>query len=288
MNSLSDDEKSHLVAMQLASLEIAKATPSSDYDVVTFKYFQDEMKIVSDAATASVTALIDGAPSSLDTLKEIATSLGDNSNLSSALLASIGNVQAAVTAEAATRAAADTESDGKINYLRIRSENLQTNLDGDIQNLADEITLRDEQYQSVVSDIANESAARIDQDGAISLRIDDVEFTLGETLTSNANFAQAATEAVASELRSAVETRIETTNFLQEGLDSLGTNKFDQSDAHYSKRDDGAFQVDSYLYIGPLWRIAANNSSATAKKLVFEHLDSASQTWKVGVPFIRG
>jgi len=46
--------------------------------------------------------------------------------------------------------------------------------------------------------------------------------------------------------------------------------------------------VDSYLYIGPLWRIAANNSSATAKKLVFEHLDSASQTWKVGVPFIRG
>ena len=288
MNSLSDDEKSHLVAMQLASLEIAKATPSSDYDVVTFKYFQDEMKIVSDAATASVTALIDGAPSSLDTLKEIATSLGDNSNLSSALLASIGNVQAAVTAEAATRAAADTESDGKINYLRIRSENLQTNLDGDIQNLADEITLRDEQYQSVVSDIANESAARIDQDGAISLRIDDVEFTLGETLTSNANFAQAATEAVASELRSAVATRIETTNSLQEGLDSVGTNKFDQSDTHYSKRDDGAFQVDSYLYIGPLWRIAANNSSATAKKLVFEHLDSVSQTWQVGVPFIRG
>ena len=140
----------------------------------------------------------------------------------------------------------------------------------------------------MVSDIATESTARSDEDGAISRRIDDVEFTLGETLTSNANFAEAATEAVASELRSAVEARIETTNYLQEGLDSLGTNKFDQSDTHYSKRDDGAFQVDSYIYIGPLWRIAANNSSATAKKLVFEHLDSASQTWKVGVPFIRG
>ena len=118
MNSLSADEKSHLVTMQLASLEIAKATPSTDYDVVTFKFFQDEMKIVSDASTAAVTALIGGAPAQLDTLKEIATSLGDNSNLSSALLTSIGNVQAAVTAEAATRAAADTASVGNITGLQ--------------------------------------------------------------------------------------------------------------------------------------------------------------------------
>jgi len=224
MNFLSDDEKSHLVAMQLASLEIAKATPSSDHDVVTFKYFQDEMKIVSDAATASVTALIDGAPGQLDTLKEIADSLGNNADLSSVLLASVGNVQAAITAEASTRAAADTASDGKISLLTSRSNTLQTNLEKYIRDLEGEVFLRDEQYQSVIRDIASESAARIDEDGVISRRIDDVEFTLGETLTSNANFAQEATEAVASELRSAVETRIETTNFLQEGVDSVGTN----------------------------------------------------------------
>lgn len=288
MNSLSEDEKSQLVTMQLASLEIAKAIPSTEYDVVTFKYFQDELKTVADASTAAVTALIGGAPAQLDTLKEIATSLGDNSNLSSALLTSIGNVQAAVTAEATARAAADTASDGFINTLKSDNVANKAAIGKNIQDIADEVLLREEQYQSVVSNIANESAARIDEDGVISRRIDDVEFTLGETLTSNADFAREATETVASDLRSEVGNRIETTNFLQEGLDSVGTNKFDQSDTHYSKRDDGAFQVDSYLYIGPLWRIAANNSSATAKKLVFEHLESVSQTWKVGVPFIRG
>ena len=288
MNSISADDRTHLIAMQLASLEIAKGAPSSDFDVVTYRYFQDELKTVADASTAAVTALIGGAPSQLDTLKEIADSLGNNDNLSSALLASIGNVQAAVTAEAGTRAAADTASDGKINGLQSDMIFTKAAVGQNIQSIADETFLRDEQYQSVTRDIATEQQSRIDEDIAISRRIGEVDFDLRETLTSNANFAEAATEAVASELRSAVETRIETTNSLQEGLDSLGTDKFDRSDAHYSKRDDGAFQVDSYLYIGPLWRIAANNSSATAKKLVFEHLDNATQLWKVGVPFIRG
>ena len=288
MNSLTDDEKIHLITMQLASLEIAKASPSTDYDVVTFKYFQDELKTVADASTAAVTALIGGAPAQLDTLKEIATSLGDNSNLSSALLTSIGNVQAAVTAEAATRAAADTASVGNITGLQSDMVSTKATVANNVQDIADEVLLREEQYQSVVRDITTEQQSRIDEDHAISRRIDDVEFTSGETASTNATTAREATEAVASDLRNAVDNRIETTNFLQEGLDSLRTNKFDQSDTHYSKRDDGAFQVDSYIYIGPLWRIAANNSSATAKKLVFEHLDSASQTWKVGVPFIRG
>ena len=156
MNSLSADDRGHLVTMQLASLEIAKATPSSDYDVVTFKYFQDELKTVSDAATASVTALIDGAPGQLDTLKEIADSLGNNKTLSSTLVASISSVQAAVTLEASTRAADHTASDGKISLLTTRSNILQTNLEGDIQNLANEVFLRDEQYQSVTRDIANQ------------------------------------------------------------------------------------------------------------------------------------
>ena len=288
MNSLTDDEKINLITMQLASLEIAKATPSTDYDVVTYKFFQDELKTVSDAATASVTALIGGAPAQLDTLKEIADSLGNNSNLSSALLTSIGNVQAAVTAEATARAAADTASDGFINTLKSDMVSTKATVASNVQDIADEVLLREEQYRSFVRDITTEQQSRIDEDNAISRRIDDVEFTSGETASTNATTAREATEAVASDLRNAVDNRIETTNYLQEGLDSLGTNKFDQSDTHYSKRDDGAFQVDSYIYIGPLWRIAANNSSATAKKLVFEHLDSASQTWKVGVPFIRG
>ena len=34
MNSISADDRTHLVAMQLASLEIAKGAPSSDFDVV--------------------------------------------------------------------------------------------------------------------------------------------------------------------------------------------------------------------------------------------------------------
>jgi hypothetical protein len=52
---------------------------------------------------------------------------------------------------------------------------------------------------------------------------------------------------------------------------------------------DGNFGVseDSFLYIGDLWRIRANNSAGGPKKMQFEYSDDNGVTFKLGVPFIR-
>lgn len=45
----------------------------------------------SDAITAAVNALVDGAPTALDTLKELATAMGDSANFSATMTAALAN-----------------------------------------------------------------------------------------------------------------------------------------------------------------------------------------------------
>jgi hypothetical protein len=67
---------------------------------------------------------------------------------------------------------------------------------------------------------------------------------------------------------------------------TVEATKFDKSDK-YSKGDDGSFTVadQSYLYIGPYWRIVANSQNEY-DSLTFEH-QSKPGTWLAGLPIIK-
>ena len=106
MKDLTLVERGELAAMQLYSLEVAK-TPLTAYDVAHKEYVDTQFNSAVSLAQAGVTALINGAGPQLDTLKELADALLNNPSLGSALTSQIANVQSAVTAEAASRAASD-------------------------------------------------------------------------------------------------------------------------------------------------------------------------------------
>ena len=106
MKDLTLVERGELAAMQLYSLEVAK-TPVSAFDVTHKGYVDTKFETAVSLAQSNVNALIGGAGPAMDTLKELADALLNNPSLGSALTSQIATVQAAVTAEAASRAASD-------------------------------------------------------------------------------------------------------------------------------------------------------------------------------------
>ena len=105
MEYMSIEDVDSLAGMQLKSLEVAKVA-LTPFDVANKVYVDTRFAQAISTATQSVTDLVAGAPSQLDTLKEISNALLDNSNLGAVLTTHIGLVQASVTTEATVRAAA--------------------------------------------------------------------------------------------------------------------------------------------------------------------------------------
>jgi hypothetical protein len=185
------------------------------------------------------TQLVDGAPSILDTLKEISDALGNDNNLAATLTSQISNVQSALTQEVADRSSADGAHDNRLYAL--------------------EKALDKEQDKRATADSAH--------DNSISLL--------------NSAVSQEQTDRTAADSTLSVALAAETDRAL-----AVEATKFDKSDK-YSKGDDGSFTVadQSYLYIGPYWRIVANSQNEY-DSLTFEH-QSKPGTWLAGLPIIK-
>jgi hypothetical protein len=74
----------------------------------------------------------------------------------------------------------------------------------------------------------------------------------------------------------------------QSAVQSLSMSKFDAS-GFYSGGSESPFKVTegSYLYIGNMWRIYANNAGGK-KRLEFQYSSTGlDEDFKTSVPFIR-
>jgi len=81
------DDQDHVIA-NFASSGIVLNQPVTCTSTLSAPITTQQKKYVDD----SITALINGAPTTLDTLKELATALGNDSNLASRLSTSIANI----------------------------------------------------------------------------------------------------------------------------------------------------------------------------------------------------
>jgi len=265
MSVMTTDERDLLAGMQLSYLEVAK-TPVSAFDVAIKSYVDSKFDTAVGSATAAVTALIDSAPAQLDTLKEIADALGNDANLASTLTNQIGTTNAAITTEVGARSSADTLLEQKITAeanLRIAAD-------------ATEVVARD-------------AAILVESDRAKAVEeAVDLVLIAHSTAHTNASVERAAEVTARTAAVASLRTDLNNEVFARgNAITDLTNNKFDKS-IHYSGGTTPLkIAADSYLYIGDLWRIRANNTGV--KRLEFQYSASGMDAdFKTAVPFVRG
>ena len=136
------------VSAEQSARELADSGLSARLDVIEGSGEGSVAKAKADSlqyTDEKVAALVDSAPAILDTLKELAASLGDDPNFATTITNSLAATQAEVDAEEIRAAAAEAQ--------------LQANLDV-------------------------EEAARIAADDALDARVEDIETDLGTEITS--------------------------------------------------------------------------------------------------------
>lgn len=271
MEYLSNEEKANLADMQLNSLEVLK-TPVSEWDVAIKSYVDSKVATAEANASSAVTALLDGAPVQLNTLKELATALNNDANLASVLTVQISAVSASVTTEASARSSADaTLSAGlssESNARDLADATLNVRID-------DEVAIRVAQKAEIDLAVSTEVSNRI---SAVSTEMKDRE-DADASLRADLNLELSA--------RSFADEEIGQRITLEVG--ELAQRKFDSS-PYYSGGSESHFKVstDAYLYIGDNWRIRAN-TGGSAKRLEFQYsADGSDENFKTAVPFIRG
>ena len=280
MSTLSAEEKNGLADVQFKSLELFK-TPVTDYDVTQKLYVDTKFSAAVTSSTAAVTALIDGAPQQLNTLKELSSALLDNANLGSVLTSQISSVSASVTAEAATRASTDASHLGYINrnYDLIvqeqtdRAQNvasLQTSIGQVFTALQDEGVVRQAGDVGLLNTINADRLTRASGDTALHQRVD------AETLERQ-------------QADSTLSARVtDETKFREEAVTTLSATKQDVSPfISFGSEQMPTIADGAYLYIGSNWRIAAS-TAGQAKRLEFQHNSGApNEAWRTAVPFVR-
>ena len=230
---------------------------------------------VDTKVSTAVAALVDSAPAALDTLKEISLALGNDANLASTLIASIGVVQASVTTEASTRSSADTGLEGKVATEAKRAGDAEvalgvrvdTEVADRVAAVSDLSTLLQEESSSRVagdSDLTTllqeESSSRVSADNALTASIADEKKVSSDAVAAE---QKAREDAVSAESAARIAT------------DAL---KFDKVGGSVS----GEVTLDSYLNFGTNWRV---KGSASGDRIVFQH-KKADGSWKDGIPFI--
>ena len=280
MSTMTAAEIDALADTQFKSLEIYKV-PTTPFDVTQKAYVDNKFATAVTSSTAAVTALIDGAPDSLNTLREIASSLNDNANLATVLTNQISSVSASVTTEATARAAADAAHLGFINrnYNLItqeqedRAQNVQTLfgvLGQHFQFIETNNNVREQIDVRIEAQATTDRLARVAGDTALHQRVDtesssrqQADTTLSQRISDEEKYRQEAIETV-------INSKQDVSPFF-----SVGSEQ-------HPKISEGA-----YLYIGDHWRIAAS-TSGQAKRLCFEFNPlTPGSTWSVSVPFIR-
>ena len=173
------------MSAEYASLEVEKVvlhpigTPASD-DAVSKSY-------VDYHVSSEIALLVDSAPGVLNTLKEIASALGNDANLAVTLANSI-------SAETTARTLADIAQQFTIDGLSASSTSLRTDLTSEITLRAGEKIAIDSSISGVNFMLQEESGTRVSADTALESKIsdeksraEDVEGTHDSRLTSVEN-----------------------------------------------------------------------------------------------------
>ena len=207
----------------------------------------------------AISSLINSAPSTLDTLKEIATALNNDANLASTLANSISS-------EATSRAVADTLLSSQITALTTStSANLASETAARVaadatltSALNAEVSLRSAQKTAFDASLAAEISARAAADVALGLRVDD-EKTRAEAIES----------------------------YHGEQLESLIQNKVNKAGDTFTgdltvASSGSLVMEDSFIYFGAKWRVRA---SSDGSRIIFEYKKS-DNVWRMALPFI--
>lgn len=167
-------------------------------------------KAKSDAQSytdTKVAALVNSAPAVLDTLKELATALGDDPNFATTVAGQIGTVQTAVNNEVTARQSADTT--------------LQSNIDAEASTRAAAIT-------SLQNSLNSEISSRTSGDTALQTSITNEATTraaadtaLQNSLNSEVSRAQSAESTLTSSISSEATARANADTALSGRLDTL-------------------------------------------------------------------
>ena len=260
------------MSIEYASLEVEKVilhpigTPLAD-DAVSKSY-------VDLHVSQEIALLVDSAPSVLNTLKEIATALGNDANLAVTLSNSISaettartladaGLQTQVTALTTSTASALASA---VSTIASTTSAIQSALDSEISLRDDQKTSLDTAIADVSFQLTEESSSRVSSDNAFDLRIiaeeakrasDDA--SLGIRVDEEKTRAQGIEAGHATRLTSAEN------------------DKFDKAGGSIS----GAVVLDSYMYFGTAWRVKA---SADGSRIEFQF--KKTDTWKLALPFI--
>ena len=188
--------------------------------------------------TSAVSSLVNSAPATLDTLKEIATALGNDANLATTLANSISS-------EGTARSLADAGLQTQINALSTATggsggSSLQSQITAEISartsavsaeatraGLAEskEASDRASAVTGVQNNLNTEAKSRDDADIALGVRIDNEFLSRESSETSLGN-----------------------------SISALEDNKFNKVGGSLS----GEVTLDSYLNFGPNWRVKAS------------------------------
>ena len=223
------------MSYEYASLEVEKVVLhpnlglfSSD-DAVSKTYVDGKV----DTAIAS---LINSAPATLDTLKEIATALNNDANLATTLANSISS-------EATSRSVADALLSSQITALSTSSAaalasetSARQSADATLTSaLSSEVALRNTQKTAMDASLAAETASRAAADTALGIRVDEEKIRA---------------EAVES--------------YHGEQLESLIQNKVNKAGDTFTgdltvASTGSIVMEDSFIYFGSKWRVRASS-----------------------------
>ena len=251
---------------EYASLEVEKVVlhpigvPAGD-DAVSKTY-------VDTHVSTEIALLVDSAPGVLNTLKEIATALGNDANLAVTLANSI-------SAETTSRTVADASIQSQLDALTTSSASALSSAVSTIGGttsaiqsaLTSETTLRDSEKTAVELALSNEVSARM---SAIS----DMTFLISEESSSRVS------------ADNAFDTRITEEKTRAEGIESGHDLRIASVEGGKLNKSGGTMTgsivlQDSYIYFGTAWRVRA---SADGTRIEFQY--KKTDTWKLALPFI--
>jgi hypothetical protein len=261
------------MSAEYASLEVEKVIlhpigiPLPD-DAVSKSY-------VDTHVSTEIALLVDSAPSVLNTLKEIATALGNDANLAVTLANSI-------SAEANSRTLADAGLQTQVDVLSSSTAFA----------LAAAVSTIDSTTASLRIDLTAEVSLRDTQKTALDASIADVSFQLSEESGSRVSFDNAsdlrmtAEESKRAADDAALGIRVDDEKKRAEGVEAGHASRLTSAENDKLNKSGGTISgdvvLDSYLYFGADWRV---RGSSDGRRLEFQ-FRKPDGIFRTAIPFI--
>ena len=251
--------------------------------------------------TSAVSSLVNAAPATLDTLKEIATALGNDANLATTLANSISS-------EGTARSLADAGLQTQINALSVATggsggSSLQSQISAEVTARANDVTAlytkiddekkaeisaRDSAIAQTVSSLSETTDSLQGQiDAEVSARgsaIDAEVSARGSAITAEVTARNLAiSTATAPIVASATTTHnmlLSQGNYFNDKVTGLENNKLNKAGGVMT--GDLQMNNNSYLKFSDFWRVSCSNDGS---KILFQH-KKADGIWRTAVPFI--